>query len=57
MKEPYESIRKSQTGRALQDVEQIKGIPAPALRLVKTIIKQRIEYTLLDVIAEASDGK
>lgn len=57
MKEPYESIRKSQTGKALQDVEQIKGIPAPALRLIKTIIKQRIEYTLLDVIAEARDGE
>lgn len=55
MKEPYESIRKKQTGQGLEEVEAIRDVPHVALRLIKQIFKKRIEYTV-KACAEVKDG-
>jgi hypothetical protein len=56
MKEPYDSIRRTQTGKALEEVEAIKNIPPASLSLVKQVIKRRIEYAVLNA-AEVKDGE
>lgn len=57
MTEKYESIRRTQTGKALEEVEAIKNIPSASLSLVKQVIKRRIEYAVLNAAEVSSEGQ
>ena len=54
----YEGIRRTMTGKGLEEMETIRGVGEVQLRLLKQIYKKRIEYTVkacvnLDVNDEA----